>query len=112
MTRAALPKHPKKKRGKEGRVYKGKNELQHVHNVIEATCGIRSHYGKRNTKDSRHAAHPQVMLVASRAIDIGLVDIPGPDSVERRHIACHSGHEAGQQRRQPKTKDTRRKIPK
>ena len=45
-------------------------------------------------------AHPEVVRVVGARLDVGLVDVVRPDRVERRHVAGHPRHEAGQQRRQ------------
>ena len=50
-----------------------------------------------NAPDGRHAAHPEVVRVGALLVDVGLVDVVGPDGVECGDVARHSGHEAGQQ---------------
>ncbi len=48
------------------------------------------------------------MRVGAFFVDIGLVDVVGPDGVEGGDVAGHSGHEAGEQRGEAEAEDSGR----
>src|SRR5260370_23155719 len=77
----ALPEHSKQKCGKERRVHKGKDELQHVHNIVEGIGQVCGTDGKYDAKNSGGAAHPQIVRVRSAGAAVGLTDIVGPNMI-------------------------------
>ncbi len=42
----------------------------------------------------------------ARLVDVGLIDVVGPDRVEGGDVAGHAGHEAGEQSGQAETEDS------
>ncbi len=46
------------------------------------------------------------MLVGAALVDVGLVDVVGPDGVEGGDVARHSGHEAGEQGGEAEAEDS------
>ena len=49
------------------------------------------------------------MGVGASFVDVGLIDVVGPDGVEGGDVAGHSGHEAGQQGGEAEAEDSCRK---
>ena len=60
--------------------------------------------------DRGHAAHPEIVLVGALLVDVGLVDVVGPDGVEGGDVARHAGHEAGQQRGEAQAEHAGREV--
>ena len=93
----ALGEHSQQEGGKERRVDQGEDQLQRVHDVVEAGDGVGRANGQDYPPDGGHSPHPEVVCVGAFLVDVGLVDVIGPDGVECGDVAGHSRHEAGQQ---------------
>jgi hypothetical protein len=58
MPGGSLPEHAEQKRGEQRRIDEGKDELERVHDVVEAGNGVGRADGEQNASDRRHPAHP------------------------------------------------------
>ncbi len=101
----ALPEHAEQEGGEEGCVDQRKDELEGVHDVVEAGGGVGGGDGEQDAADGGHAAHPEIVGVGAALVDVGLVDVVGPDGVEGGDVAGHAGHEAGEQRGEAEAED-------
>ena len=106
----ALPEHPEQERREQRRVHEREDELQHVHDVVELRRDVRRQHRRRDAEDGRHAADPQVVRVARLRLQVRLIDVVRPHGVERRHVARHPRHEAGEQRGQAEAEHSGRKV--
>ncbi len=105
-----LPEHSQQKRGKQRRIYESEYQLEHVHDVVKPVGHVCGRNRQRNAEDGRHALHPEVVLVGRFFVDIRLVNVVCPHRVEGGDIAGHAGHEAGEQRGQPKPENSSGKV--
>src|ERR1700736_543463 len=106
----ASPEHAEQERGKEGRVNKSKDELEQVHDVVEVGRKVGGGDTDTDPDDSRGATHPQQRGIVRLRPEISLVNIIGPNRVERGDIAGHSRHERSHQRSEPEAENSRWKI--
>src|SRR5271168_1620612 len=93
----ALPEHSQEEGGEEWGVDDGEDELERVHDVVEVGDGVGCPDGEKDAAYGGHSAHPEVVGVGAAFVDVGLIDVVGPDGVEGGDVACHSGHEAGEE---------------
>src|SRR2546423_4961868 len=82
MSCCPLPKHPQQKCGQQRSIHERKDKLKHVHDVIESSRNICGGDRDQNSEHRSHASHPQVMLIACTAFDVGLIDVIRPDCIE------------------------------
>src|ERR1700689_3370729 len=99
MPGCALPEHSQQKCCKQRSVHEGEHELQKIHDVIEASSGVRCGYRKRDSEYGRHSTYPEIVLIACPFVDVGLVDVVGPDGFKCRPVPRHTGHETSKQSR-------------
>ena len=98
VTGGALPEHAQQEGGKQRRVHDGKHQLQRIHDVVEAEHDVGRAHRNQDADDGGPSAHLQVVRVARALVDVGLVEVEGPDGIEGGDVAGHAGHEAGEQR--------------
>ena len=101
----ALPEHAEEEGGEERRVDDREDELERVHDVVEVGDGVGCADGEDDAAYGGHAAHPEVVRVGRLLVDVGLVDVVGPDGVEGGDVAGHSGHEAGEKSGEAEAED-------
>ena len=101
-----LPEHAEQEGGEERGVDEGEDELQRVHDVVEVGDEVGGTDGERDAADGGHAAHPEIVGVGGALVDVGLIDVVGPDGVEGGDVAGHAGHEAGEQRGEAEAEDS------
>src|SRR5271168_3317413 len=102
----ALPEHSQEEGGEERSVDDGEDELERVHDVVEVGDEVGCADGESDTADGGHAAHPEVVGVSAALVDVGLVDVVGPDGVEGGDVAGHAGHKAGEKGGEAETEDS------
>ncbi len=84
--------------------------MEDVHDVVELRRDVRGQHGRPDAKDRGQPAHHQIVRVARIPVQVRLVDIVGPDGVERRDVAGHAGHEAGQERSETQAEHARWEV--
>src|ERR1041385_8990790 len=89
----ASPEHAKEKGGKQRRIHKSKDQLEQVHDVVEMGREVGSGDADGDSDNGGGASHPQQSGIARLRPQISLVDIVGPDGIERSDITRHPGHE-------------------
>ena len=97
---------PSRKVAKSGRVDDGEDELERVHDVVEVGDEVGGADGEDDASYGGHAAHPEIVGVGCLFVDVGLVDVVGPDGVEGGDVAGHSGHEAGEESGEAEAEDS------
>ena len=97
--RGPFPEHAQEERGEERRVEEGEDELHVVHEVLEAEGDVGRPDRREDPDDRGPLADLHIMGVGLALLDVGAVDVIGPDGVERRDVAGHARHEAREQRR-------------
>ena len=110
MSHRAPPEHAEKKRGEKRSVDESEHQLKQIHDVVE----VRGEISRAHTNDDAYhggrASHPQQRGIMRLWPQIRLINVVGPDSVERSHVASHPGHERRHQGGQTQAKNSRRKI--
>ena len=105
-----FPKLAEQERREQRRVHEREDELQGIHDVVELRRHVRSDDGKGDSQHGRDPSHLQIVRIRRVALDVGLVDVAGPNGVERGHVARHPRHEAREQRRDAQTQQTGREV--
>ena len=91
MACGPAPEHSEQEGGQQGGVHQREHQLQQVHDVVVALGHIRSHDRERDSAYGRQPGYFQVVRIRSALADIALVDIVGPDSIERSDVPSHAG---------------------
>ena len=100
MAGRAPPEHAEQEGREQRRVDEGEHELQHVHDVVELPGGVGAGHADEQADHRGRAGPPQRWASVEFLVHVALVDVVGPDGVERGDVARHAGHERGHQRGQ------------
>src|SRR5262249_38131977 len=110
MPSSALPEHAEEEGREQWRVHEGEDELEHVHDVVKSVGHVCGGDGEPDAHYCGRSTHPKVMFVAGVWLDVGLIDVVGPNGVKGGDIAGHAGHEAGEKRGEAESEHSRRKV--
>src|SRR5438445_1795054 len=80
--RRASPEHAKQEGRQQWGIDHGEQDLDIVHNTVETSCQISGTDAKDNPNDGYDTSHPQVVTIGRIALDVGAVDVVGPDRIE------------------------------